>query len=232
MAREANVFVRDNGFNRELRGQLLEMVDAGSRRVAADDWASRPRFYKAAIWISYGIVRLAIGPPRLRRQRVVPQDRVGSVQGAGAAAARLLPKIVVSPSRSAATRLQCAAPPHFLLHRPLPAPAPALNGQPPPARGDWSTIRTLLPYLLAYRGRVAVAMSCPDRGEGGQCRCAADPQAGHRQPHPRLAGADAGAARGAASRLRRAAPGDDRLHRAARILFRQGHAARGAHHRA
>jgi cardiolipin synthase len=61
MAREANVFVRDNGFNRELKAQLLEMVDAGSRRVAADDWASRPRLYKAAIWISYGIVRLAMG---------------------------------------------------------------------------------------------------------------------------------------------------------------------------
>jgi cardiolipin synthase len=61
MAREANVFVRDNGFNRELKGQLVEMVNVGSRRVAADDWASRPRFYKAAIWISYGIVRLAMG---------------------------------------------------------------------------------------------------------------------------------------------------------------------------
>jgi ABC-type transport system involved in Fe-S cluster assembly fused permease/ATPase subunit len=30
----------------------------------------------------------------------------------------------------------------------------------PTARGDWNTIRTLLPYLLAYRGRVAVALSC------------------------------------------------------------------------
>jgi cardiolipin synthase len=61
MAREANVFVRDNGFNRELKSQLLEMVRSGSRRIAADDWASRPRLYKAAIWISYGIVRLAMG---------------------------------------------------------------------------------------------------------------------------------------------------------------------------
>jgi cardiolipin synthase len=61
MAREANVFVRDNGFNRELKAQLVEMVTAGSRRIAADDWASRPRLYKAAIWISYGIVRLAMG---------------------------------------------------------------------------------------------------------------------------------------------------------------------------
>jgi cardiolipin synthase A/B len=61
MAREANVFVRDNGFNRELKSQLLEMVRTGSRRIAPDDWASRPRIYKAAIWISYGIVRLAMG---------------------------------------------------------------------------------------------------------------------------------------------------------------------------
>jgi ATP-binding cassette subfamily B protein len=29
-----------------------------------------------------------------------------------------------------------------------------------PARGDWRTIRTLLPYLMAYRGRVALALSC------------------------------------------------------------------------
>jgi cardiolipin synthase len=61
MAREANVFVRDRGFNRELKAQLLEMVSVGSRRIAADDWESRPKFYKAAIWISYGIVRLAMG---------------------------------------------------------------------------------------------------------------------------------------------------------------------------
>jgi cardiolipin synthase len=61
MAREANVFVRDNGFNRELKSQLVEMVRTGSRRIAADDWESRPRLYKAAIWISYGIVRLAMG---------------------------------------------------------------------------------------------------------------------------------------------------------------------------
>jgi len=28
------------------------------------------------------------------------------------------------------------------------------------ARGDWHTVRTLLPYLLAYKGRVALALSC------------------------------------------------------------------------
>jgi cardiolipin synthase A/B len=61
MAREANVFVRDRGFNRELKGQLTEMISAGSRQIAADDWRLRPRIYKAAIWISYGIVRVAMG---------------------------------------------------------------------------------------------------------------------------------------------------------------------------
>ena len=61
MAREANVFVRDRGFNDELKRQLAEMISGGSRQVAADDWRVRPRLYKAAIWIAYGIVRVAMG---------------------------------------------------------------------------------------------------------------------------------------------------------------------------
>ena len=27
-------------------------------------------------------------------------------------------------------------------------------------RGDWSTIRTLLPYLWEYKGRVVAALAC------------------------------------------------------------------------
>jgi cardiolipin synthase len=61
MAREANVIVRDRGFNAQLKGQLRELIAGGSRRVAPDDWQSRPRLYKAAIWTAYGIVRLAMG---------------------------------------------------------------------------------------------------------------------------------------------------------------------------
>jgi len=61
MAREANVFVRDGGFNAELKAQLLEMINGGSRQVIAGDWQLRPRLYKAAIWVAYGIVRLAMG---------------------------------------------------------------------------------------------------------------------------------------------------------------------------
>jgi ABC-type transport system involved in Fe-S cluster assembly fused permease/ATPase subunit len=37
---------------------------------------------------------------------------------------------------------------------PLPAPADRA------ARGDWQTVRTLLPYLLAYKGRVFLALAC------------------------------------------------------------------------
>jgi len=61
MAREANVFVRDEGFNAQLKGQLAEMISAGSRRVDADDWRLRSPLYRAVIWVAYGLVRLAMG---------------------------------------------------------------------------------------------------------------------------------------------------------------------------
>jgi ATP-binding cassette, subfamily B, heavy metal transporter len=38
----------------------------------------------------------------------------------------------------------------------LPLPAPPERA----VRGDWQTVRTLLPYLLAYRGRVLLALGC------------------------------------------------------------------------
>jgi ABC-type transport system involved in Fe-S cluster assembly fused permease/ATPase subunit len=40
------------------------------------------------------------------------------------------------------------------------APPPLAASAVRASRGDWRTIRTLLPYLLAYRGRVALALSC------------------------------------------------------------------------
>jgi cardiolipin synthase len=61
MAREANVFVRDRGFAGELKDALAEMIKTGSRPVAPRHWKSRSRLYKAAIWVAYGIVRLAMG---------------------------------------------------------------------------------------------------------------------------------------------------------------------------
>ncbi len=38
--------------------------------------------------------------------------------------------------------------------------APGSRPRPSSPRGDWQTIRTLLPYLLAYRGRVVLALAC------------------------------------------------------------------------
>jgi len=61
MAREANVLVRDREFAGELRRALVEMIETGASPVAPLHWRSRSRWYKAAIWIAYGIVRLAMG---------------------------------------------------------------------------------------------------------------------------------------------------------------------------
>ena len=61
MAREANVFVRDRGFNAELKSELKRLIADGARRVEAGDWQGRSRLYKGAIWVAYGIVRLAMG---------------------------------------------------------------------------------------------------------------------------------------------------------------------------
>ena len=61
MAREANVFVRDRGFAGELKHTLADMIKTGARPVAPQHWKSRSRLYKAAIWVAYGVVRLAMG---------------------------------------------------------------------------------------------------------------------------------------------------------------------------
>src|SRR5437867_1553976 len=40
------------------------------------------------------------------------------------------------------------------------SPLPPTSGPDAATRGDWETVRTLLPYLLAYKGRVALAVLC------------------------------------------------------------------------
>ena len=37
------------------------MIDDGARRVRPQHWVLRPRVYKAATWIAYGIVRVGMG---------------------------------------------------------------------------------------------------------------------------------------------------------------------------
>ena len=61
MAREANVVVRDPAFGGQLRSELAQMIDRGARPLAPQQWAGRPRAYKALVWIAYGIVRVAMG---------------------------------------------------------------------------------------------------------------------------------------------------------------------------
>jgi ATP-binding cassette subfamily B protein len=43
---------------------------------------------------------------------------------------------------------------------PPPPPLSSTDRSASAARGDWHTVRILLPYLLAYKGRVALALSC------------------------------------------------------------------------
>ncbi|HWZ71686.1 MAG TPA: ABC transporter ATP-binding protein/permease [Casimicrobiaceae bacterium] len=43
---------------------------------------------------------------------------------------------------------------------PPPPPLSSTDRSALAARGDWHTVRTLLPYLLAYKGRVALALTC------------------------------------------------------------------------
>jgi ATP-binding cassette subfamily B protein len=46
------------------------------------------------------------------------------------------------------------------MRRTSPGPRPADTQASRTARGDWQTIRTLLPYPWGYRGRIAVALTC------------------------------------------------------------------------
>jgi len=61
VAREANIFVRDREFAEQLKRELVRMIEAGAKMVGPQRWRERSRLYKAAIWVSYGIVRLGMG---------------------------------------------------------------------------------------------------------------------------------------------------------------------------
>jgi ABC-type transport system involved in Fe-S cluster assembly fused permease/ATPase subunit len=48
----------------------------------------------------------------------------------------------------------------ILMRRSSSLPLPPTERSPRRARGDWQTVGTLLPYLLAYKGRVLLALGC------------------------------------------------------------------------
>jgi cardiolipin synthase len=60
LAREANVFVRDDSFAAELRTQLLQAMSRQGRRVEPASHMQRPFATRMASWVAYGLMRLAL----------------------------------------------------------------------------------------------------------------------------------------------------------------------------
>ncbi len=60
LAREANVFVRDDDFAAELMGQLRGAIAHGGRRIAKDAHARRSLAARLGNWLAYGVMRLMI----------------------------------------------------------------------------------------------------------------------------------------------------------------------------
>ncbi len=59
LAREANVFVRDDGFAAELRGHLKEAIASG-RRVDPATYMRRPLLARGLNWVAYAMMRIAL----------------------------------------------------------------------------------------------------------------------------------------------------------------------------
>lgn len=61
LAREANIFVRDDAFAKELRTHLLEaMAEGHGRRVDPEGHRRRPLPARAATWFAYGLMRMSL----------------------------------------------------------------------------------------------------------------------------------------------------------------------------
>jgi cardiolipin synthase len=60
LAREANVFVRDDAFAAELRAHLLQAIAQQGRRVEPEAHMNRPWQARALNWIAYALMRAAL----------------------------------------------------------------------------------------------------------------------------------------------------------------------------
>jgi cardiolipin synthase A/B len=60
LAREANVFVRDDAFAAELRAHLLHAIAHQGRRVDPDAHMQRPLLTRSLTWVAYGLMRFAL----------------------------------------------------------------------------------------------------------------------------------------------------------------------------
>ncbi|MEO8080927.1 MAG: cardiolipin synthase ClsB [Caldimonas sp.] len=66
LAREANVFVRDDGFAAELRGHLLDAVRSAGKRIEPATYLKRTFATRSLSWIAYMAMRFALFATRHR----------------------------------------------------------------------------------------------------------------------------------------------------------------------
>jgi cardiolipin synthase len=66
LAREANVFVRDERFAAELRGHLLDAAKSGGKRVEKAAYSKRPLIQRSLAWVAYAAMRIALFATRHR----------------------------------------------------------------------------------------------------------------------------------------------------------------------
>mgnify|MGYP001217623476 FL=1 len=60
LAREANVFVRDEAFAAELRGHLVQAIEHQGRHLPRDEHRQRPLTTRLLNWVAYGLMRMAL----------------------------------------------------------------------------------------------------------------------------------------------------------------------------
>jgi len=60
LAREANVFIRDDGFAAELRAHLMEAIAHEGRRVEPDEHLKRPLMNRGLAWLAYALIQFAL----------------------------------------------------------------------------------------------------------------------------------------------------------------------------
>ena len=66
LAREANIFVRDDAFAAELRAHLLQAITEQGRRVDPEEYRSRAIVPRALTWVAYALMRVALFLTRRR----------------------------------------------------------------------------------------------------------------------------------------------------------------------
>ena len=61
LAREANIFIRNQAFADELNADLQALIHHGGTKITAKDWIRASLIKRLASWIAYGMVRAFLG---------------------------------------------------------------------------------------------------------------------------------------------------------------------------